>query len=351
MTWQEWLKTEGAKDTLYKCALYIVKKYPWITDLLAEEDPEAIVGELWIHCQSNAEKWNMVRPLDSAENRKPGSIINWIITNFLKLMIDKTRTAQHFPRKYLYACIRKALTSDGARNIKTFIHKRATYYTCSEKLEGGYENCFNPQEDDYREWPFPKNVFLENIYQKETLICIAEFFCKEVKNRTGKALWIPVQQLLRYILSFIPVPERFVFESMHELNDEDSDNIESGVENDPEISTQYLDALDLSVEHLLTVIDIRKLAEKCAKSLDSNERKVLELYYHEEQFLKDVAEKLGYSGPSGVSYILEKARSRIRKFCERQPFLSPPGLDEKLFKSFMENLLMFCKNLSCDRSK
>ncbi len=85
-------------------------------------------------------------------------------------------------------------------------------------------------------------------------------------------------------------------------------------------------------------------AEQCAESLSAKERISLLLYRGEDPLtLNEVAEKMGYSSPSGPLHHIQNAEDKIKRFVRDLPWLSPPDIEEEAWSLFVHALFSHLK--------
>lgn len=338
MTWQEWLRVDEAKRILDKCAVYISIKISSHSRFTGIYDTEELTGEIWVFCNNNADSWENKKPFDVLYAQGIDSVIKWIVNGFMLHISNESRKYQHSPTRYLYSRVRVSLSSSDDI-FKTHSNKMGTYYTCCTNLPWREDNSITIKDFRSSHWSFPANVSEKNIYEKDTIIQVGRYFWNQVREKTGRDLWIPIRDLVRYIGAFLPIPETHSKVSIDEQIDEETETNLGDILIDPDMPPTDEETI---------LEDLRKKAEKCALQLAPEEREAIALHHGEGRPLQEIATSMGYSSPSGVSYILQKAYHRIRNFCKPIPGLSPPDIDEELFTNFMENVIIFCKIHSPD---
>lgn len=339
MTWKEWLRVDEANLIIDRCAAYIARKMI-SSGLIQEYDAEDLTSEIWIFCNNNAEKWENQKPFAVLYAQGLDHVARWIINRFILQVMGGARRFQQSPAKYLYSRLRVSLSS-AKGTIRTYADRVGTYYTCCQSLPWSKENSFGSSDLGNASWIFPSNVSEKNIYEKDVIVDLAQFFWRQIREKTGKDLWVPVRELAHYVALFLPIRENHDTVSIYAPIDADQETTLGETLKDPSA---------ISPERQVILEDLRRKAEKCALRLDSDERKVLALYHGENQSLEEMAKSMGYATASGVSYLLTKSYHRIRNFCKPIPGLSPPDIDRELFTRFMEYVIMFCKIHSADRN-
>lgn len=183
---------------------------------------------------------------------------------------------------------------------------------------------------DFSQWPFPN--LPDDTSTKQNLIRLARFFYTRARSLVGHDCLLPVRAFVNYVMAKGGLRWLNVSHVFPDQPAEDNDHHFC-----PELPDQERicgpgpEQMDALARNLFSGWSERQRAAFCMK-------------YHRELTLNEIAGKLGYSGPSGVSALLYSLKSGLLETMSAWPGLSPPDLDENLCDEFINMLISFCKN-------
>ena len=85
-------------------------------------------------------------------------------------------------------------------------------------------------------------------------------------------------------------------------------------------------------------------AGQFAERLKPKEKAVFLMRHREGLTLEQIADKLGYSGPSGPAYPLARAEEKLRSFLRDLDWLSPEDENREARDLFLDTLFSLLKN-------
>lgn len=334
MTWNDWINSEESLRVIESCSQYVEKRILRSGFQLLFHELVGFLDDLsssiWVYVREHADRWEETRPFECIIENGERALIAWICQCFIRNLLDKARSLEFSPARYIYSRIRSVLSSSS--EVQTRRLGRTIYYSCDGTIPLEPENICIFREMEFSGWDFLPDISEKNISSAESIVKIARFFWDQVRKHTSRPLWVSLNDLTAYVRSFVHVA------SFGRVELEDSEWMAIP-------DTAWEDRID-DIEKALMSASLVELAEKCFATLNDEERLVL-LYIHDHGFnLEQTAKALGYAGASSISYIRNRAYRKIREFCIAQPGLSPPDLDSELFEDFMKLLLDLCKKHS-----
>ncbi|MEJ5366429.1 MAG: hypothetical protein WHS86_15145 [Desulfosoma sp.] len=347
MTWDQWLHSESCNQVLLRSAAKVVDKargYGLPCRILFPSAPEASAGsgvsagcfedlahDLWLFVNDHAVNWEKSRPFDILLAQGTDRIAEHIASSYTRTLLDRVRTQEVDPQKAFYRRLRQVIAKDPRFLYRA--QKRATFYACAEGAQPDPSAPMNAPPADYAQWPDPPSIPRKSAPpDARTLGDMALFFCREYQKRMGGPVWVPVRELTRYLAPLLKIPRAVRLEPLERPSSEHDDEL--GKDPTQVAPTQ---------ETALTRIRLFELARSATASWSPREKKAFALRWGDEENLERIAQALGYGGPSGARYLLEGLRQRLLDFCLLWPGLSPPDLDETLFKELFEALVSVCK--------
>ena len=252
----------------------------------------------------------------------------YLKTAFIYHWIDKTRRSNLDPWRNLYkrAAVILSLSKDFHTSVKG-VH--GTAFSMAVECVP-----ITPlSSEDFSEIPFPDQMIesreFEQINKKERLLSLAAYFWEKVSSIYGES---PVLIDLRDFINWIglhvmlsPVKPAGEYHEGERPFDQGS-----AIDSTPD-KDNFNPAL------------VKHWADNFAGFLNEREKSVTYLAYNEEISLKDIAQKMGYKGPSGPKYQLDQVESKLRFFLRDLPWLSHDDLNEEAFSFFLDTLLFILK--------
>lgn len=341
MTWDQWLHSASCNGALLHSAAVVVKRarrYGMPLRLLFPSGHEATAGsaehlqelahELYLFVSDHAASWETSRPLDLLLAQGMDRIVHHIAAAYTRWLLDRARTREVDPQKAFYRRLRQVIAKDP--RFLYHAEKRRAFYACAEAAPAGRTNA--PPED-YAPWPQPPSVPRgSGPPDARTLGDLALFFCREYTKRSGGPVWVPIRELTRYLSPLCQISRAPHFVPLEAPPcGKDDEPMEIPL---PVAPTQ---------ETAPTRNRLAELARSAVASWSAGERKAFALRWGDQETLERTAQALGYGGASGVRYVLERLQHRLHDFCLLWTGLSPPDLDETLFREFYEALVSVCK--------
>ena len=198
-----------------------------------------------------------------------------------------------------------------------------------ELLKQGFRPTFPP-------------VAVDDVRSAKTIIELAKNFRSQVEDHLGYEVRIPVRELCSYIRKECPQGTEYDPVSDHTIETEGDTPIDERP--DPDESSD-----PHRVKHSDQWLTLR--ADCIARQLDDLDLLlVFCLKYHCDMVLREMAAALELSGPSHVSYVLEKVHRELRLLLSLEDGLGKEDFNENLFGRFHHKLLAHCKDEDCSRS-
>lgn len=248
---------------------------------------------------------------------------------FLQQWLDATRTPKTDRWRYFYKRTVDVLRQ--AVHIRRKPARRGTLYSLAENNIA----IPDPTPEDLEAVPFLDHVLSARTFKALNKACVilalAEHFWKGMSARwEGKAIWVPVRVFVRWTSTHVP--------------------LEAGTASDlprqARVEVDTLAAANTGREtHHLDAGQITQWAERFARTLEQEESIAFALYHGEGRTLAQVAQEMGYRGPSGPSYVIGKATEKLKCFLRDLPGLSPPDVNHEAFCVFVQELLAALKRL------
>ncbi len=348
MTWKEWLHTASCLTVLHRAAAKVfAKARQYHLSPFGESNPirkglraasedersplEELAHDLWLFVSGHAERWEEEHPFHTLWAQGTDRIALHIAFAYSKTLLDRARTQEGDPFKAFYRRVRQLIAKNPRFQYRADPHR--TFYACSEAAPPNAQLREIPPPPSYADWPSPPgSVKVSASLNASEIHDLALFFCREYIHRAGTAVWVPVRELVRYLSHWGAVHERPRFVPLEmSPSDETEESFEIPI---PAPALQ---------ETALQCARVTELAQSLAASWSPQDRKAFALFYGDEETLDRVARVLGYSGASGARYRLQRLIEEFKDFCLLWPELSPPDLDENVFKAFFTALIAVCK--------
>ncbi|MDD5204086.1 MAG: hypothetical protein PHS17_01620 [Desulfobacterales bacterium] len=241
---------------------------------------------------------------------KAGGVLQ---NGFMQEWTDASRNRESDPWHYLY---KRAVEIMGA--CPDFARKKVNngmLYSLGDESASIPE----PADEDLRCVVFPEAMAeREDLKRSETILGLAKYFWKAISAQWGEPVWVPVRSLINWIALRVDLSRPRRAESS---------------------TTDQQDPLDgVPDEDKGLPVDEEKVAlwaRKFAASLDEDEGLAFALHWGDGRTLSEVARRIGYKNPSGVSYLIDKAKEKMKRFVRDLPWLSPPDLNEEALSLFL----------------
>jgi hypothetical protein len=345
--WTEWLSSTDCRQTLVGAAQFIYRQAvrlrlpfdllpctnPW--SLPADERAdcfEMLADELWIFLRSRPADWPLKSQWAILSSRGGRFLMLKIAQDFLHHLRDKARTYSYDPVRALYRRLRQVLHQE--EGVVCHATVRGSFYSLDPQADP--EDPMPPPEAEaYSQWNSPVAlVALKDLEKKTSLVVLARFFWEEAHHRFGRASFLPVRELVRYIRTHyaLPLPMTAVAST---AGDDESPQPQAMNIDDPEERC--------SGEASFVGRNLENLARQLAASWSARQRAVFSLIHGDGHTLAEAARQLGYRSAAGADYVYKSSLHILRDFCLLWPGLSPPELDKRLFEAFVLHLVEICK--------
>ena len=252
----------------------------------------------------------------------------YLKTAFIHHWIDKTRRLDLDPWRHLYKRAATVL-SQSSRFFSSVRGEQGTAFSMVPEFV-----LITPlSSEDFSEILFPDHMLesreFEHMNKKVNILALAAYFWKRISGIYGKRpVLIDLRDFINWIGLHVPLsPLKQTDE--YQQGDKPFDQ-GSAVDSTP-------DKRNFNPEL------VKQWAENFAAKLNQREKSVAYLSYKEDIGLKDIAKKLGYKGPSGPKYQLDRVEDKLKFFLRDLPWLSPDDLDEEAFSFFLDTLLFILK--------
>ena len=256
------------------------------------------------------------------------NLSKYLRTAFIFHWIEKTRRSGLDPWRSLYKHT-AALLNESADFHSYARGSQGTAFSMSREC-----SPIPPlAEEDLSVIPFPDHIpdshNLDNIKKKATLLALATYFHQKVCSIfPDTSVLIDLRDFINWIglhVSLAPA------KTTSELSDDQIHGEQEQVAHpgtDKEIFNPGM---------------IRQWAEKFANILNEKEKAVTLLAYGEGLTLREMAQKLGYKGPSSPKYQRDQVQEKLKFFLRDLPWLSPEDLNEEAFSLFLNTLFFILK--------
>jgi hypothetical protein len=345
--WSEWLSSPHCRPALTGAARFIYRQAmrlglphellpctnPW--ELPPDERAdcfEMLADDLWIFLRSRPANWPLKSQWAILAARGERFVMLRIAQEFLSYLKDKARTYSYDPARALYRRLRQVLQEEDSVAYRAT--DRGAFYSLDPEAPSG--DALLPLEaEPYSGWDAPIGlVAMKDLDKKSSLLVLARFFGEEARRRLGKACFLPVRELVRFVSAHYPVPSTFTTVPLSAGQDDST--------NAPSMSIESLRE-ECSGEASFVARQLEDLAQQLAASWSQKQRAVFALVQGDDHTLSEAARQVGYRSAAGAAYVYNTALDILRDFCLQWPGLSPPDLDERLFEAFVLQLAAICK--------
>lgn len=237
--------------------------------------------------------------------------VRYLKTAFIRHCIDQARRPDSDGFRYWYKRIARALRGSQRFHLQV-MGRNALAFSRQNPAD-----AIPPlSAEDLRDIPFPYETASTapdgTFNRATTLRHLASHFWREaVQLWDGRPIWVDLRDFVDWIRQIEP-----------------PDAPTSPVSPDPNTNAHGFDPTQ-----------VRAWAYQAAAMLTGQEAEALRLRYGDGRRLREMAETLGYSGPSGAAYPLRRAEGRLQQFLQGRPWLSPGDLHLEAFALFHDTLL------------
>jgi len=357
---RRWLKTPDAATTISNLAKQIytsLSLYKFPLDFLGIDRSindsfndmiKIIESELVLFLLENKSSFQekmISRPQNKAYYLK------WSFMNYCK---DKARRRDADPFRYLY------------KRAAGVLRKSELFYTAAKgKMATAYsmeaENRPVPPltSEDYGAIFFPANLLKSydygSISKESALVELAAHFWRQVSDLwEGEPVLVDIKDFVSWVGLHVPLSQ-FSAGGDPSVGSE-LKRYPKGANAQPKASAPGDQIEDISAlipdagsqpDQIYFDADlIKKWASNFSQLLNAREKAVFYMRYGEQYGFAEIADRLGYEGPSGPKYHLDRFEEKLRNFLCDLPWLSADDLNEKAFSLFNDTLLSLLKKTS-----
>lgn len=308
---RDWLASPGNQEQLTAIARQLSEELffrklppPFGKEDDQPADPEDIRSELVLFL---LERGPRLAPLARCGS---SAWVRYLKTAFIRHCIDQARRPSNDGFRYWYKRVARALRGSQRFHLQV-MGRNALAFSRQNPAD-----AIPPlSAEDLRDIPFPYEQTSAGgdggLNRTLTLRRLAGHFWREaVRLWDGRPIWVDLRDFVDWIRRSEPpdAPARR--------------DVPEGV-----------GAHDFNPEQ------VRTWARQAADMLTGTEAEALRLRYGDGRRLREMAETLGYSGPSGAAYPLRRAEGRLQRFLRDRPWLSPGDLHPEAFALFHDTLL------------
>lgn len=234
----------------------------------------------------------------------------YLRTAFVRHCIDRARRPDGDGFRYGYKRTARALRGAPGFHLRVLGRNALAF---SRRIPAEAVPPFSAE--DFRDISFPAETFREGTENPGSgaaaLRRLADHFWQEAARLwDGRPIWVDMRDFVDWMRRFQPadVPRLPVFP-------------------------------DGALPGGFDPVRVRVWGERAADILTRREADALRMRYGDGRRLREIADALGYRGPSGAAYALRQAEARLRGFLGDLPGLSPGDLHPEAFALFHDTLL------------
>jgi len=269
------------------------------------------------------------------ENRRLHKVLSesknfstYLKTAFINRWIGKTRLPHADPWRSLY------------KRAATVLRRSADFHISTRRGGGtafsmavGHSPVPPLSSEDMEEIPFPDEMLekreIDFVKKGKIMLELASYFWRQVSGAHGdKPVLVDLRDFIEWIRAHVMLSPM----KMETKSPGGGDPLDLAIESGANPEKIYFDN-DL----------VSQWAKNFAGRLTRTEKMVAYLVHQAGLSLKDIAMKLGYRGPSGPKYQLDRFEDKLRFFLRDLPWLSPDDLNEEAFSFFLESLFLILK--------
>lgn len=331
-----WLNSPECWQLLKKCAHNYCKKIadnPYTTLDPGKDEPDDFAAELWRLLRTR--KGGLANKLALFLVRE-----DWVALQRYLMSIASSSLREQNRDKY-YQRVRQALSDAGS----SLGYQATTHQTSygSMTQEAIAAPPYASLVDEGWKPTFPA-ITTDTVKKAATITKLAKIFREQLERHLGKNVRVQTRELCAYIRDGWPAGTEYDIKETQIVQDDHGK---------PLSESDALTRADHSQSQILAYSQewLQNFSDRIALYLDDKQLLILmclRIYCDFTQ--KKVAQLLGLSGPSHVSYKMEQASNIINLFTSQEDRLSGEDLDENLYDIFLKMLLDNCKDEDCSRS-
>jgi len=278
----------------------------------------------------------------AASGAKKGAYLQ---TAFINHLIDRSRSPVADPFRYMYKRVRDILNAAPEFHLVVRARKGSAF-----SMHPKNRFILPVNDEDLESIPFPhdkiRSADFQSVNTKGAIIKAATHFWRNVSKMWDDApVWTDIRDFVRWLQRHVSFAEPASASRVDVLETEQA-KLMAGrggsvdlAESVPDVQTQP-DRVYFDPER------IKAWAGHFANQLSPVEAKIFYLRYQAGMSLKEIAEKVGYSSPSGPTYQLNQVEEKLKFFLMDLPWVSPDGRQSPIpeaFDLFRNTLLSFLK--------
>ena len=275
----------------------------------------------------------------------------YLQTAFINHLIDRSRNPAANPFRYMYKRVRDLMDAAPGFHLIAKPPKGSAF-----SMRSRSRFILPLDDEDLESIPFPygriQSVDFQSVNKKDAILELAAHFWEYVSKMWEDApVWTDIRDFVRWLQRHVSLSDPAI-----EERGDVSDNIRGKRRPEQKDATAEFYSHDSieSVPDTQAQPDrlyydpdrIKTWAEQFANRLNRKEAEVFYLRYEAGMGFEEITEKLGYQGPSGPKYRLDKAEAKLRYFLMDLPWVSPDGRQSpnpEAFDLFRNTLLLFLK--------
>lgn len=287
-----------------------------------EDRVDEVLSELKCFLLERAKEWQAL--IESGGDH----LEKYLERSFRNYLLDRSRNLQSDPWRFFYRASSDILRHEEGvhrqlRNGRFFMYSLKVPSVCQSPL----------REEELSGIPFPPQgrMSLENLLEARTLVILAAHFWREACAARRQDLWVDLRDFVNWVFRHVPVPK--------------------GVSLDAEIENVGVDKAipyrrGQDGEGAASRADpalLERWACAFVERLSPEEREVFYCRMVVELEWGEIAQKLGYAGPSGAFYRYRQAEAKLKSFLRDREKLSPEDFDSREWELFCESLRAILK--------
>jgi len=341
---QIWFDSNDGYSFLKECSRYILKDKRrnitskeasmWDDNKNDDKIIEDLVSELYLFVLDNPKVYRkLTHHIIDGKGSSPVNALRSMYHNHLK---DIKRTGQGDFFSYLYRKVQIVLARSDSLALVT--GREGSYYAVAKNKDLPFVSQDIFQKCRVEEWPACPETG-DAALKEDNLVACACFFWSLVKEFAGYEGFVPVREFVYYLIAKKNVFDQGAkFVSAIQIDSE-------GREVD-----LYEKYADEKSERGISVEMLQDLAGEIVAFWDEKQARAFYLRWEEDLSLAEIASEMGYSGPSGVSTLLNNAVYYLRERVSYWPGLYGEETSDAICKEFLEMIIKFCKIKISDRT-
>lgn len=344
-SWNSWLQQPGCRTILEEAAKWIYRQATKIAlpaDLLPCSDPwslapserqdcfQMLADDLWLYLKERGPELLRKKAWRHWAESNERALRLKITQDYMNQLKDRARILDRDAGRSLYRRLRQILKDDPEIHYQA--DPKGSYFSLVKDapvLSDGWKL----RSEGYELWESPLGSFSEkDLRHSRNLLQVASRYWYLAREHLGRSHYMPVRELVYYLQAHYAHFKNIQLESAADPESPIGMAMERK-------SATPADA----AAHAYTRTRLTSLAEQLAIALSDKQAAAFYWIQGQEWTLQQTAGHLGYQSAAGARYPYERACEVLRDFCRLWPGLSPPDLDEKLWKEFVQEVLKFCK--------